>query len=128
MTPERHRAPDCAGIFDYTQVNAPPPPKDTYHAPSKSPGGREYGRDPTDEQRAWLVSKARMDLAMRGIKLNAQVQITYLRNMHEKSPVGLACRIGDHTSGLCRGYSDRQVDGGGGRLETTRTLPVDPRG
>jgi hypothetical protein len=32
-----------------------------------------YGRDPTDQQRAWLVNKVRKDIAMRATKLNAQV-------------------------------------------------------
>ncbi len=32
-----------------------------------------YGRDPTDQQRAWLVNKVRTDIAMRATKLNVQV-------------------------------------------------------
>ena len=36
----------------------------------------KYGRDPTDQQRAWLVNKIRTDIAMIGTKLNAQVIIT----------------------------------------------------
>ncbi len=42
-----------------------------------------YGRDPTDQQRAWLVKKVRTDIAMRATKLNAQVpgQLTNLRTM-----------------------------------------------
>ncbi len=47
-----------------------------------------YGtrRDPTDQQRAWLVNKVRADIqvAMRATKLNAQVQLTNLQTMHER--------------------------------------------
>jgi hypothetical protein len=43
-----------------------------------------YGRDPTDQQRAWLVNKVRTDIAMRATKLNAQVQLTNLQTMYEK--------------------------------------------
>ncbi len=43
-----------------------------------------YGRDPTDQQRAWLVNKVRTDIAMRAAKLNAQVQLTNLRAMYER--------------------------------------------
>ena len=32
----------------------------------------KYGRDPTDQQRSWLVNKIRTDIAMTGTKLNAQ--------------------------------------------------------
>ncbi len=38
-----------------------------------------YGRDPTDQQRSWLVNKIRTDIAMIGTKLNAQVIIKNLR-------------------------------------------------
>ncbi len=38
----------------------------------------KYGRDPTDQQRSWLVNKIRTDVAMMGIKLNAQVMIKSL--------------------------------------------------
>jgi hypothetical protein len=40
-----------------------------------------YGRDPTDQQRAWLVNKVRTDIAMRATKLNAQVQLTNLQTI-----------------------------------------------
>jgi hypothetical protein len=55
----------------------------------------KYGRDPTDQQRSWLVSKIRTDVAMMGIKLNAQVIIKNLQNMHEKSlpPTGARTRM-----------------------------------
>ncbi len=48
-----------------------------------------YGRDRTDQQRAWRVSKVRLtDIAMRATKLNAhwQVQLTNLQatGMYEK--------------------------------------------
>ena len=43
-----------------------------------------YGREPTDQQRAWLVNKVRTDMAMRATKLNAQVQLTNLQTMHER--------------------------------------------
>ncbi len=43
----------------------------------------KYGRDPTDQQRSWLVNKIRTDIAMMGIKLNAQVTIKSLQNAHE---------------------------------------------
>ena len=43
-----------------------------------------YGRDPTDQQRAWLENKVRTDIAMRATKLNAQVQLTNLQAMYEK--------------------------------------------
>ena len=42
-----------------------------------------YGRDPTDQQRAWL-NKVRTDIAMRATKLNAQVQLTNLQAMYER--------------------------------------------
>ena len=42
----------------------------------------KYGRDPTDQPRSWLVNKIRTDIAMMGIKLNAQVTIKNLQNMH----------------------------------------------
>ena len=53
----------------------------------------KYGRDPTDQQRSWLVNKVRTDIAMIGTKLNAQVIIKNLQNMHAKSlpPTG-ACQ------------------------------------
>jgi hypothetical protein len=38
----------------------------------------KYRRDPTDQQRSWLVNKIRMDMAMIGTKLNAQVIIKKL--------------------------------------------------
>ena len=46
----------------------------------------KYGRDPMDQQRSWLVNKMRTDIAMKGIKLNAQVTgiIKNLQNMPEK--------------------------------------------
>ena len=47
----------------------------------------KYGRDPTDQQRAWLVNKVRTDIAMQATRLNAQVQLTNLRNMYAKSTV-----------------------------------------
>ena len=43
-----------------------------------------YGRDPTDQHRAWLVNKVRTDIAMRATKLNAQVQLTNLQTMYER--------------------------------------------
>jgi hypothetical protein len=68
-------------------------------------------RDPTDQQRSWLLNKIRTDLAMRGTKLNARVLIKNLQNMHEESShprereegwslsirTGLACKAEDHT-------------------------------
>ena len=48
----------------------------------------KYGRDPSDQQRSWLVNKIRTDIAMIGTKLsnlNAQVIIKNLQNMHAKS-------------------------------------------
>ena len=47
----------------------------------------KYGRDPTDQQRSWLlvVIKIRTDIAMMRAKLNAQVTIKNPQNMHEKS-------------------------------------------
>ena len=71
----------------------------------------KYGRDPMDQQRSWLVNKVRIDVAMMGIKLNAQVMIKHLQNTHEKSlpPTGArrrmelgyqdwaACKAGDRT-------------------------------
>ena len=55
----------------------------------------KYGRDPTDQQRSWLVNKIRTDIAMMGIKLNAQAIIKKLQNMHEKSlpPTGARRRM-----------------------------------
>ena len=43
-----------------------------------------YGREPTDQQRAWLVNKVRTDIAMKATKLNAQVQLTNLQAMYER--------------------------------------------
>ena len=42
-----------------------------------------YGREPTDQQRAWLVNKVRTDIAMKATKLIAQVhwQLTNLQAM-----------------------------------------------
>ena len=45
----------------------------------------KYGRDPTDQQRSWLVNKVRSDIAMIGTKLNAQVIIKNFQNMPAKS-------------------------------------------
>ena len=55
----------------------------------------KYGREPTIQQRAWLVSKVRSDIAMMATKLNAQVAIKNLQNMHEKSlpPTGARRRM-----------------------------------
>jgi hypothetical protein len=55
----------------------------------------KYGRDPTDQQRSWLVNKIRTDMAMMGIKLNALVMMKNLQNMHEKSlpPTGARRRM-----------------------------------
>ncbi len=52
-----------------------------------------YGRDPTDQQRAWLVNKVRTDIAMRATKLNAQVQLMNLQAMYEKGKYILFCKI-----------------------------------
>ena len=54
-----------------------------------------YGRDPTDQQRSWLVNKIRTDIAMLGTKLNAQVTIKNFQNMHAKSlpPTGARARL-----------------------------------
>jgi hypothetical protein len=54
----------------------------------------KYGREPTIQQRSWLLSKIRTDIAMMAIKLNAQVIIKNLQNMHEKSlpPTGTGAR------------------------------------
>ena len=76
----------------------------------------KYGRDPKDQQRSWLVNKIRTDVAMIGTKLNAQVIIKNLQNMHAKSlpptegsarengagisglgPPALSGKAGDHT-------------------------------
>ncbi len=46
----------------------------------------KYGRDPTNQQQSWLVNKIRTDIAMIGTKLNAQVTIKNIQNMHAKSP------------------------------------------
>ena len=63
----------------------------------------KYGRDPPDQQRSWLVNKIRTGIAMIGTKLNAQVIIKNLQNMHGKSlpPVdGSAREIGARILGL----------------------------
>jgi hypothetical protein len=46
-------------------------------------------------ERSWLVNEIRTDIAMKGIKLNAQVMIKNLQNMHEKSlpPTGAQRRM-----------------------------------
>ena len=59
----------------------------------------KYGRDPTGQQRSWLlvVNKIRTDIAMIGTvtKLNAQVIVKNLQNMHAKSlpPTGARGRL-----------------------------------
>ena len=55
----------------------------------------KYGRDPTDQHRSRLVNKIRTDIAMMGIKLNAQVMIKNLQSMREKSlpPTGAQRRM-----------------------------------
>jgi hypothetical protein len=55
----------------------------------------KYGREPTIQQRAWLLNKIRTDIAMMATKLNAQVIIKNLQNMHEKSlpPTGARRRM-----------------------------------
>jgi hypothetical protein len=82
----------------------------------------KYGRKPTDQQRSWLVNKIRTDIARIGTKLNAQVIIKNLQNMHAKSlpPTGAqgewswnirtgpACKAGDHTR-AAGGPKDRLV-------------------
>ena len=72
----------------------------------------KYGRDPTDQQRSWLVNKIRTNLAMnlKGVKLNARVLTKNLRKcMTSPFPqeregrwilntkTGLACNAEDHT-------------------------------
>ncbi len=49
----------------------------------------KYGRDPTDQQRSWLVSKIRTDLVMKEIKLNTPVMIKNLQSLLEKSTLRL---------------------------------------
>jgi hypothetical protein len=51
-----------------------------------------HGRDPTDQQRSWLVNKIRTGMTMMGIKLNAQVMIKNL----EPRPLELASRCQLH--------------------------------
>ncbi len=55
----------------------------------------KYGKEPTIQQRSWLMSKIRTDIAMMATKLNAQVIIKNLQNMHEKSlpPTGARKRM-----------------------------------
>ena len=64
-----------------------------------------YGREPTDQQRAWLVNKVRTDIAMKATKLNAQVQLTSLRvqAMYEK---GKATSLTDQRRQLELEYQD----------------------
>jgi hypothetical protein len=45
----------------------------------------KYGRDPTDQQRSWLVNKIRTEIAMIRTKLNAKVIIKTFQNTHAKS-------------------------------------------
>ena len=56
---------------------------------------KQYGKEPTIQQRSWLMSKIRTDIAMMATKLNAQVIIKNLQNMHEKSlpPTGARKRM-----------------------------------
>jgi hypothetical protein len=53
------------------------------------------GENRRTKKRSWLVSKIRTDIAMMGTKLNAQVIIKNLQNMHEKSlpPTGARRRM-----------------------------------
>jgi hypothetical protein len=52
----------------------------------------KYGRDPTDQQRSWLVSKIRTDIAMMGIKLNAAAAPTEVTIKHwQQAPPLRAC-------------------------------------
>ncbi len=50
---------------------------DAHWQPETAKWQAKYGRDPTDQQRAWLpaVNKLRTDIAMKATKLNAQVQV-----------------------------------------------------
>ena len=59
------------------------------------PRQSKYGREPTVQQRSWLVNKIRTDTAMMATKLNAQVTIKNLQNMHGKSlrPTGARRRM-----------------------------------
>jgi hypothetical protein len=74
-------------------------------------GDYDDGRDPTDQQRSWLVSKIRTDIAMIGTtsKLNAQVIIGNLQNMHAKSllPTGVRGRMELEYQDWARLQSDR---------------------
>ncbi len=83
--------------------------------PVRGPLPDKYGRELEPpgpiQQRAWLANKIRTDIAMMATKLNAQVIIKNLQNMHEKSlpptgrgegwnwsiRTGPACKEGDHT-------------------------------
>ncbi len=63
-----------------------------------SDGRASMGENPRsnrEAERAWLVSKVRSDIAMMATKLNAQVIIKNLKNMHEKSlpPTGARRRM-----------------------------------
>jgi hypothetical protein len=97
----------------------------------------KYGRDPgpTDQQRSWLVNQIRTDIAMIGTKLNAQVIIKNLQNMHAKTlpPTGARGRMeqedqdwarlqgrgpGPHTGGP----KDRLVTVGWRSLGVPRTM------
>jgi hypothetical protein len=80
-----------------------------------------YGRDQTDQQRAWLVNKVRTDIAMRASKLNAQLQWTNLRAMHERETATsdqrrqleleyqVSLRTGRVCRGMCRGADRKRL-------------------
>ena len=55
----------------------------------------KYRREPTVQQRSWRLNKIRTDTAMMATKLNAQVTIKNLQNMHGKSlrPTGARRRM-----------------------------------
>ena len=78
----------------------------------------KYGRDPTDQQRSWLLNKIRTDIVMMATKLNAQVIIKNLQDFSTgrictrslsrprrvrgegwnwRIRTGPACKAGDHT-------------------------------
>jgi hypothetical protein len=75
-----------------------------------------YGRDPTDQQRSWLLSKIRTDMAMMGTtstKLNARSSSRTSSHFRPRERergwnlsirTGPACKAGDHTQADTKVY------------------------
>ena len=73
----------------------------------------KYGRDPTDQQRSWLLSKIRTDMAVMGTKLNARSSSRTSSHFRPRERergwnlsirTGPACKAGYHTQADTKVY------------------------